>query len=68
MELHNSKAFTNYAKHVYHLHQNSSIDNCNLSFQEITTQEKPKDPCLVVKRFNDIFIQYGPLESSLRLD
>lgn len=52
-----------------HLPQNaSSSDNCNLSFQEISTQEKSKDLCSVVKRFNDIFIQYGPLESSLRLD
>lgn len=53
-----------------HLHQiaSSSDYNHNLSFQEISTHEKPKDLCLVVKRFNDIFIQYGPLESSLRLD
>lgn len=43
----------------------SSSDNCNLSFQEISTQEKPKDPCSVVKRFNDIFYTIWPIRIQL---
>lgn len=49
-----------------HLPQNaSSSDNCNLSFQEISTQEQLKDPCLVVKRFNDIFYTIWPIRIQL---
>lgn len=43
----------------------SSSDNCNLSFQEISTQEQLKDPCLVVKRFNDIFYTIWPIRIQL---
>lgn len=41
----------------------SSSDNCNLSFQEISTEEQPKD--LVVKRFNDIFYTIWPIRIQL---